>query len=120
MNIYILGGIVATCLVVSAIGISAISTISKLQASNTKLSITVKEQQQTLDQVTQRYKNQADSLISLMRSNEQLGAEKQALSDKLLKHDLEELSKRKPALVEKRINDGTQNLFDSFSAISTN
>ena len=41
------------------------------------------------------------------------------LRKKLHKHDLTRLSIKKPGLIEKRINDGTNKLFDSIESITT-
>ena len=40
------------------------------------------------------------------------------LRKKLHKHDLTRLSIKKPGLIEKRINDGTNKLFDSIESIT--
>jgi GTPase involved in cell partitioning and DNA repair len=44
---------------------------------------------------------------------------KNKLISKLRKHNLSRLSQQKPKLVEKKINRGTQKLFDSFKRITT-
>ena len=43
---------------------------------------------------------------------------KNTLIDKLRKHDLANLSIKKPGLVEKKINRGTKNLFKSFETLT--
>jgi regulator of replication initiation timing len=93
--------------------------IATLAEANSKLTMAIEEQKNTIAIIKSRYEQQASSLISLLDSNAKLSIEKENLSNKLMKHDLEELSRRKPALVEKRINDGTKKLFDSFIAITT-
>ena len=40
------------------------------------------------------------------------------LRKKLQKHDLTRLSEKKPGLVEKKINEGTQKLFNDFESIT--
>ena len=42
------------------------------------------------------------------------------LIEKLQKHDLTRLSLKKPGLIEKRINDGTKELFESFESLTGN
>jgi predicted nuclease with TOPRIM domain len=44
---------------------------------------------------------------------------KNELIEKLQKHDLTRLSYGKPGLIEKRINDGTQNIFDSLESLTS-
>jgi len=56
--------------------------------------------------------------MTLATANTALSVERDALSTKLMKHDLEELSRLKPGLVEKRINDATKELFSSFMSIT--
>jgi ribosomal protein L3 len=79
----------------------------------------VEEQKNTIATIKNKYEQQTSSLTSLLASNATLTREKENLSNKLMKHDLEELSRRKPALVETRINNGTKELFDSFVTITT-
>ena len=43
---------------------------------------------------------------------------KNTLIDKLRKHDLAKLSMKKPGLVEKKINNGTKNLFRSLESLT--
>jgi hypothetical protein len=93
--------------------------IATLAEANSKLTMAIEEQKNTIAIIKSRYEQQASSLTSLLASNATLTIEKENLSNKLMKHDLEELSRRKPALVEKRINDGTKELFDSFITITT-
>lgn len=95
------------------------SKIDALKESNSKLNIAIEEQKNTIAAIRSRYEQQTTSLTSLLASNATLNKEKEELSNKLMKHDLEELSRRKPGLVETRINNGTKELFDSFVAIST-
>jgi len=93
--------------------------IASLKDANSKLVMAIEEQKQTIATMQSKYEQQASSLTSLLSSNATLNAEKEELSNKLMKHDLEELSRRKPALVETRINNGTKKLFDSFVTLST-
>ena len=95
------------------------SEIATLKDANSKLTMAIEEQKQTIATIQNKYEQQASSLTSLISSNSTLSAEKEELSSKLMKHDLEELSRRKPALVETRINNGTKELFNSFVTLST-
>ena len=45
---------------------------------------------------------------------------KDELIEKLQKHDLTRLSLKKPGLIEKRINNGTKQLFESFESLTGN
>ena len=94
-------------------------TINVLRQNNTLLTAAIEEQKTAFAAVEKKYAQQSKSLATLLTSNASLTIEKESLSTKLMEHDLEELSKRKPVLVEKRINDGTKKLFDSFTTLST-
>lgn len=90
-----------------------------LMEDKAKLTIAIDQQKAAIDAIQTQYKQQTTSLMSLAASNTSLSAERDALSNKLMKHDLEELSRRKPALVETRINNGTKELFSSFMSITS-
>lgn len=92
--------------------------ILSLQKDRVTLEIAVKEQQEAIQQIQANYKIQTTSLIALASANADLSIEKEILSNKLMKHDLEELSRRKPVLVETRINNGTKELFSNFMSIT--
>lgn len=94
-------------------------TIRALTDNNTQLTVAIEQQKQAFATIEKQYKQQATSLSALLTANNELYNEREALSTKLMEHDLEELSKRKPGLVEKRINDGTKELFDSFTVLSS-
>lgn len=93
--------------------------MTALTEVNSKLSLAVQEQKQTIATINATYEQQTTSLTTLLAANASLSKEKEELSNKLIKHDLEELSRRKPGLVELRINNGTKELFDSFNSLST-
>ncbi len=75
------------------------ATINKLQEDNAKINELSKELQMDLAEAT-KYK---DELI-----------------EKLQKHDLTRLSLKRPGLIEKRINNGTKKLFESFESLTGN
>lgn len=90
-----------------------------LAQNNAKIQIALEQEKQTLQSVQESYKQQTSSLLNLANQNTELSAEKDRLVSKLVKHDLEELSRQKPILVETRINNATKNLFNSFISITT-
>ena len=93
--------------------------IMTLTENNAKLELAVETQKSAMEAMQKSFETQAAALTSLSASNQNLSAEKDALSTKLMKHDLEELSRRKPGLIETRINNGTKDLFSSFVDLST-
>ena len=83
-----------------------------------------------LEQATQTQKQTIDVLITDAKKFAKLNSElqtnlirandyKNKLIGKLRKHNLTRLSQQKPGLVEKRINNGTKKLFESFESITT-
>jgi hypothetical protein len=95
------------------------NTIMTLTENNAKLELAVESQKETIVAMQESFKMQAAALTTLSSSNQTLNTEKEELSTKLMKHDLEELSRRKPGLIETRINNGTKDLFNSFIDLST-
>ena len=84
-----------------------------------------------LEQATSSQKQTIETLIADAEKYQQLNKElntkleaandyKNDLISKLRKHDLSRLSQQKPGLVEKRINNGTKKLFESFESITDN
>ena len=82
-----------------------------------------------LEQAASSQKQTIDTLIADAAKFQQLNKElntkleaandyKNTLIDKLRKHNLAALSLKKPGLVERKINNGTKKLFESFEEIS--
>lgn len=94
-------------------------TIHRLSSEITTLQVVVEEQKQTIAIIESKYKAQITALISLSEANKQLNDDKERLVSKLAEHDLEELSRHKPGLVEKVINDGTAQVFNDFERLSS-
>ena len=83
-----------------------------------------------LEQATQTQKQTIDVLIADAKKFAKLNSElqtnlikangyKNELIGKLRKHNLTRLSQQKPGLVEKRINNGTKKLLESFESLTT-
>lgn len=94
-------------------------TIKQLTEDNTKLSLLIESQNDAINILQKSHTIQTRELDNLRVKNSELAKEKLKLSDKLLKHDWEELSRRKPVLMENRLNNGTKELFDSLITITT-
>ena len=82
-----------------------------------------------LEQAASSQKQTIDTLIADAAKFQELNRElntkleaannyKNTLIDKLRKHDLAKLSLKKPGLVERKTNAGTEKLFESFEEIS--
>ena len=93
-------------------------TIATLQQNNAKLEGAVESQKAAIKSMDENFTKQsilvADLQIKLSEAED--GYKK--LASKLRRHDLEELSRAKPGLMEKRINKGTAKLILELEEIS--
>ena len=93
--------------------------IQILTENSVKLEAATKLQKSTIDTLVADAKKYAELNrkldIELIKAHDY----KNNLIAKLRKHDLVRLSQQKPGLVEKKINDGTKKLFESFESITT-
>ena len=92
--------------------------IQILTENSAKLEVATQQQEMTISTLVddaEKYRElNKDLNIKLEAANDY----KNELIGKLRKHDLSRLSQQKPGLVEKRINNGTKNLFESFESIT--
>ena len=90
---------------------------------------TLTENSVKLEQAANTQKETIETLVADAKKYEELNKElniklnaahdyKNTLIDKLRKHNLAKLSLKKPGLVEKKINNGTKRLFESFEKLS--
>lgn len=92
--------------------------IAILTENSAKLEQATNTQKQTIDTLVE---DAAKFRVLNKELNTKLEAAndyKNTLIDKLRKHDLAKLSLKKPGLVEKKINNGTKKLFESFENLS--
>ena len=94
------------------------SRIQTLTENNAKLETAKAIQDQTIDTLIAD-REKFDKLnkelqVKLDKANDY----KNTLIDKLRKHDLAKLSMKKPGMTEKRINNGTKNLFRSLESLT--
>ena len=94
------------------------SRIQILTENSARLEVATQQQTQTIQTLV-------DDAERFGKLNRELNTQLEAANDykneliaKLRKHDLSRLSQQKPGLVEKRINNGTKKLFESFEFIT--
>lgn len=87
-----------------------------LQANNAKLELAVDEQKKTIEAMAAFQKKQAEDFRTLQEDLNKTTEYKSSLEEKLAKHDLEMLARKKPGLIEKRINDATDQIFKQIEA----
>ena len=94
------------------------SRIAILTENSAKLEIAATTQKNTIDTLMADAKKYAELNSELQKKLEKANDYKNTLIGKLRKHNLAKLSMQKPALVEKKINNGTKKLLKSFALIT--
>ena len=120
-------GIILVIGIVGAIGFGAKyyydttqNKIAILQDSNAKLELVAETNQNTINQLQADNEKMSKLSSELQLELAEATKYKDELINKLQKHDLTRLSLKKPGLIEKRINDGTKKLFESFESLTGN
>lgn len=78
----------------------------------------VQKNQETINRMNEDIEIQREANTRLNQKLIEFEREKNILSEKLSKRDLEYLAHRKPGLIEKRINDATAKAFDDIERIT--
>lgn len=116
MRIYIALAVVAIVSAVSFAGYKYVTnmqnTIITLTANNQLLTNTVETQQETIkrSQLAARQSQETARVLTVNLQEAEQGLDE--LKQKLTNHDLTKLTIAKPGLIENRINNATQELFD--------
>ena len=120
-------GIILVIGIVGAIGFGAKyyydttqNKIAVLQDSNAKLELVAETNQNTINQLQADNEKMNKLSGELQLELAEATKYKDELINKLQKHDLTRLSLKKPGLIEKRINNGTKKLFESFASLTGN
>ena len=92
--------------------------IQILTENSAKLEIATQQQEMTINTLVDDAEKYRELNKELNTNLEAANDYKNELISKLRKHDLSRLSQQKPGLVEKRINNGTKKLFESFESIT--
>ena len=92
--------------------------IKTLQENNAKLETVAKANELTINSLQESQEKFATLNKELQTKLNLALTYGDDLRKKLHKHDLTRLSIKKPGLIEKRINDGTNKLFDSIESIT--
>lgn len=83
-----------------------------LVQNNVQLESAVAEQQRTIDTIRENFERQGQALSNLQRANAQVEAEKDRYLDIFRRHNLDKLAIVRPGLIETRVNEGTQAVFE--------
>ena len=120
LKIYI---ILAICGLIAAGGFyvnNLTSQLKELSAQNAELTQVAETNTATIKQMTKDAEELNNRLSTLSTELQQAEQSKDTLLKKLQKHDLAALSLAKPALIEKRINNATKQVFDDLQQLTAN
>ena len=95
------------------------NTIRQLAENNAILESAAEAQNNTISTLQADYEKYNALNLDLQQRLQQSEAKKNELEDKLSRHDLTVLSLRKPGLVERTVNRGTQEVFNDFAELTT-
>ena len=84
-----------------------------LSANNLALEGAVAEQQAAMNVMKENFEKQSKALNNLASRNAQIEQEMNSYLDIFRRHNLNQLAIAKPGMIEKRINDGTAQVFES-------
>jgi len=99
--------------------VSTQNTIAQLRENNAKLEVANQENQATINQMVadnKRLNELSDQLNIDLRKSEEYGDELRAT---LNKHNLTHLANKKPGLIEKRMQDATDKLWDDLESVTS-
>ena len=118
-------GLIIILVVLSGFGYGAISyyndtqeRIATLRDNNAKLEVANKSKEEALKTIQSNVEKTNKLNKELQGRLQNAEVYQDELRRKLQKHDLTRLSEKKPGLVEKKINEGTQKLFNDFESIT--
>ena len=92
--------------------------IATLQQNNAKLETVAKTNELTINSLQESQEQFANLNAELQTKLDEAEEYGDDLRKKLHKHNLTRLSIKKPGLIEKTINDGTQKLFESIESLT--
>ena len=92
--------------------------IQILTENSAKLEVATQQQEMTINTLVDDAEKYRELNKELNTKLEAANDYKNVLIEKLQRHDLARLSMQKPGLVERRINNGTKKLFESFESIT--
>ena len=118
-------GLIVILVVLSGVGYGAVSyyndtqeRIATLRDNNAKLEVANKSKEEALKTIQSNVEKTNKLNKELQGKLQDAEVYQDELRRKLQKHDLTRLSEKKPGLVEKKINEGTQKLFNDFESIT--
>lgn len=96
------------------------SQLIELETTNKVLKNTLETQKNTIEQILEDNENINNLNTTLQENVRRVEKENSRLNKLFREHDLTNLAKEKPGLIEKRINDATKEVFNDFESTTTN
>ncbi len=86
---------------------------SSLASLNQAFELRDQEQKLTIETLQNDFEQQTKGLLDLQSKNQSIQLEMNRYLDIFKRHNLSKLAAAKPGLIEKRVNNGTKEVFDS-------
>ena len=93
--------------------------IANLHKNNAKMEVVQQQNEAVMKNLTEEATRLNELNFNLQGKLDAAEDYKNELIGKLQKHDLTRLSHQKPGMIEKRINNGTQKVYDSLESLTT-
>lgn len=87
--------------------------LTELRSLNSAYELKFEEQEKAMEALQKDFQLQTETLQSMQVRSQEIQAEMNRYLDIFKRHNLTKLAAAKPGLIEKRVNRGTKNVFDS-------
>lgn len=94
------------------------ATIRQLEANNVQLKIVAEDNQRTIETLQENAERSNELTSQLNEQLQQSEIRRNELINTFRRHDLTNLTMKKPGLIEKRVNRGTEKAFDDIESIT--
>ena len=91
---------------------------SSLQSLNRAYELRDQEQKEAIESMQQDFEMQTRGLVELQSRNQEIQLEMNRYLDIFKRHNLSKLAAAKPGLIEKRVNNGTKEVFEGIETDS--
>lgn len=96
------------------------NTIAQLRTNNAQLKIVAEDNERTINAMKEDAETNAELAAELTQELQESEKRRNDLINIFSRHDLTNLAMKKPGLIEKRLNNGTEKAFDDIESITGN
>ena len=96
------------------------NTIAQLRTNNAQLKIVAEDNERTINAMKEDAETNAQLAAELTLELQESEQRRNALINTFSRHDLTNLALKKPGLIQKRLNNGTEKAFDDIESITGN